>query len=147
MTEWKLPYAENIGHYWKTGISSPDTWIDKAKRLITEMGGQIEAEAFGASDGQAAFMFVFAIQGQRYKVVWPVLPTQYSTSKDIDARRQAATLLYHDIKAKVMTASVLGARVAFFSYLQLPDGRTAAEVATPELSTHFPLLLRTGASQ
>jgi hypothetical protein len=137
----ELPYAEDIGHYWKTGASAPETWMEKAKKVVTDLGGSIEAEGFGSAGGRAAYMFAFSIEGQRFKVVWPVLPTRY---KEIDARRQAATLLYHDIKAKAMTASVMGVRAAFFTYLALPDGRTASELVTPELSEHFPLLLRRG---
>jgi hypothetical protein len=137
----ELPYAEDIGHYWKTGQSSPDVWIDRAKKVITDMGGSIQAEGFGSTGGHAGYMLAFTIQGQKFKVVWPVLPIRYG-NKEVDARRQAATLLYHDIKAKAMTASVMGARVAFFSYLALPDGRTASDVATPELGEHFPLMLK-----
>lgn len=137
----ELPYAEDIGHYWKTGQSSPDTWLEKARKIIADIGGIIETEGYGSSSGYAAFMLTFSIDGQRFKVIWPVLPIRYG-SKEIDARRQAATLLYHDIKAKAMTASVMGTRVAFFSYLSLPDGRTASELATPELSEHFPMQLK-----
>ena len=60
------------------------------------------------------------------------------------ARIQAATLLFHDVKAKSITAKVLGFRAAFFSYLALPDGRTMAEMATPELVGAFPKLLMEG---
>jgi len=134
-----LPYAEDIGHYWKTSTSSPDVWMDKTKKVIQDIGGLVEAEGYGSSGERAAYMMAFSLSGQHYKVVWPVLPTL--RGKDIDARRQAATLLYHDIKAKAMTASVLGERVAFFSYLALPDGRIAGEVAAPELGQVFPLSL------
>ena len=50
-------------------------------------------------------------------------------------------MLYHDVKAKAMTASVLGAEVAFFSYMMLPDGRVSSELASPELAEAFPKLL------
>ena len=43
-------------------------------------------------------------------------------------------------KAKCISATVLGVRAAFFSYLALPDGRTAAEVSTPELAQSIPEL-------
>ena len=84
-------------------------------------------------------MLAFKIKDQKYKVVWPVLPT-YS-GKEGSAKRQAATLLYHDVKAKAMTASVLGVEVAFFSYMMLPDGRVSNELAKPELAEAFPKLL------
>ena len=50
-------------------------------------------------------------------------------------------MLYHDIKAKAVAAKVHGARAAFFQYLLLPDGRTAAQAAAPELTSLWPKLL------
>ncbi len=138
----ELPFAEDIGHYWQTSQSSPDTWIDRAKKIIQDMGGEILADGFGSSGERAAFMIAFKFGDHKFKVVWPVLPTH--SGIDAPAKRQAATMLYHDIKAKAMTASVLGRKAAFFSYLMLPDGRVANEVATPELSGMFPLQLREG---
>jgi len=135
-----LPYAEDIGHYWQTGKSPPDEWMRKCRALIEAIGGKVLAEGFGAADGKAAFLFSFSFGSDTYRVVWPVLPS--STGNTLAARRQAATLLYHDIKAKAMTASVLGNKVAFFSYLSLPDGRTASSLAVPELSEAFPILLK-----
>ncbi len=134
-----LPYAEDIGHYWQTGSSSPDTWIEKAKKQIEEVGGVINADAYGSMGSHAAFMIVFSIDNNKFKVVFPVLESK--TGKTLAAKRQAATMLYHDIKAKCIVASVLGTKAAFFSYLMLPDGRTASEVATPELAQYFPLQL------
>ncbi|GAI85532.1 unnamed protein product, partial [marine sediment metagenome] len=99
-------------------------------------------EGFGSVEGKAAYMMAFKIGNDSFKVVWPVLPSR--TGKPSAAKVQAATLLYHDIKAKAMTASVLGASVAFFSYMMLPDGRVASELARPELSDVFPLQLGAG---
>jgi len=138
----KLPYAEDIGHYWQTSQSSPDQWMQKTRKLIENLDGKVVAEGFGATDETAAYMMAFELKGQKYKVVWPVLPSV--TGKTLAAKRQAATLLYHDIKAKAMTASVLGTEVAFFSYMVLPDGRTASELTKPELSQSFPLQLKQG---
>lgn len=136
----KLPYAEDIGHYWQTSQSAPDQWMEKTRKLIENLGGKVTAEGFGATDANAAFMMAFELNSRRYKVVWPVLPS--ATGKNSAAKRQAATLLYHDIKAKCMTASVLGTEVAFFSYQQLPDGRVACELTSPELANSFPLQLK-----
>ncbi len=138
----ELPFAEDIGHYWQTSQSSPDQWIAKCRKLIEDIGGTVLAEGFGSVEDKSAYMMAFKIAADEFKVVWPVLPS--STGKTLAARRQAATLLYHDIKAKVMTASVLGPKVAFFSYLMLADGRTASELATPELSGSFPLQITQG---
>ncbi|MBE3142230.1 MAG: hypothetical protein IMZ53_16795 [Thermoplasmata archaeon] len=137
-----LPYAEDIGHYWQTSNSSPDSWLAKTTDLIKKSQGKIIAEGFGSAMGRAAFMLTFEIGGEKFKLVWPVLPSK--TKKDLAARRQAATLMYYDVKAKLMTASVLGFRDAFFQYLLLPDGRTTGEIALPELSQAFPQLLTDG---
>lgn len=134
-----LPYAEDVSHYWQTSQSSPDVWMDRAKRIIQDLGGEIIADAYGSSSGRAAFMLAFKIKGQNYKVVWPVLPSL--SGKEGAAKRQAATMLYHDVKAKAMTASVLGVEVAFFSYMMLPDGRVSSELAKPELAEAFPKLI------
>lgn len=138
----ELPFAEDVGHYWQTSSSSPDQWLERAKKLIVELEGTIVAEGYGSVEEHAAYMLAFKIGGDSFKVVWPVLPSR--TGKALAAKRQAATLLYHDIKAKAMTASVLGAKVAFFSYLMLADGRTASELATPELPGVFPFQLKQG---
>ncbi len=138
-----IPYAEDIGHYWQTGHSSPDIWLARATTQIEAIGGKVLREAFGRDcNGQAAFMLEFRIGQDTFKVVWPVLPTK-SPGKDLAARIQAATLLYHDVKARCMTAAVLGTKTAFFSYLLLPDGRSAVEVAAPELIAAMPKLLTT----
>lgn len=135
-----LPYAEDVGHYWQTSSSAPDTWIDRAKKIIQDMGGEILADGFGSAGGRAAFMLGFKFEAQQYKVIWPVLPTR--SGRETSAKRQAATLLYHDVKAKAMTASVLGVRAAFFSYLMLQDGRVTGELINPEIAEAFPLQLK-----
>ena len=136
----ELPYAEDIGHYWETSQSSPESWMDKTRKLIEALGGIVKAEGFGAVEGKSAYMMAFSIAEDSFKVVWPVLPSR--KGKNLAARRQAVTLLHHDIKAKAMTASVLGTRVAFFCYMMLPDGRTASEATKPELSEAYPLRLK-----
>lgn len=136
----ELPFAEDIGHYWKTSTISPSQWIVQARKLIESLNGTVLAEGFGSTEGASAYMIAFKINEESFKVVWPVLPSK--TGNIMAARRQAATLLYHDLKAKSMAASVLGPKVAFFSYLMLADGRTTSELATPELSRVFPLQLK-----
>ena len=129
----KLPYGESI-NYWKTSRSGSDIWIDRAKAQIEKFGGKVLAEGFGSNaEGRAAFMIGFQMDSEKFKAVWPVLPTEYEKDQKA-ARVQAATLLYHDVKGKCISASVLGARTAFFSYLMLPDGRTAIEATEKELT-------------
>jgi len=138
-------YAEDVGNYWKTSTVAPDTWIDKTKAEIKSAGGKVISEAFGSDDqGRSAYMLSFTFGADTFRAVWPVL----STRKPADARAariQAATMLYHDVKSKCVSAKVHGLRAAFFQYAVLPDGRTAAQVATPELVMSYPKLL-TGAS-
>ena len=85
-------------------------------------------------------MIAFEISGDRFKIVWPVLKSRSGNEKA--ARRQAATFIYHDVKAKCLSATVLGARSAFFSYLLLPDGRTVSEASDSEVIRLLPSIVR-----
>ncbi len=135
-------YADDI-NYWKTGSGSPDGWIEKAKRQIEQLGGNVLAEGFGSEGGRSAFMLGFEIHGEKFKAMWPVLQPR-KQKDELAARRQAATMLYHDIKAKCIAATVKGPRVAFFEYLMLPDGRTASEASDAELLEGIPTMLLIG---
>lgn len=136
-------YAEDVGNYWKTSTAGPDSWIDKTKAEIKTAGGRVIRDGFGDEEGRAAFMIEFTFGGSTFRVVWPVLPSK--TKAERAARIQAATMLYHDVKGKCVSAKVHGLRAAFFQYAVLPDGRTAAQVAAPELLELYPKML-TGAS-
>lgn len=60
MTNGEIVYAEDL-NYWKTGQSSPDTWIDHARKEIELAGGTVDNEAFGRdSYGRAAYMLAFS---------------------------------------------------------------------------------------
>jgi len=135
-------YAEDIGSYWKTSHrTSPDEWLEKAKREIIKAKGIILGEGFGSEPqtGRAAYMLAFAFKDERFKLIWPILPSR--TKNEKAARIQAATMLYHDVKARCMTAKVLGPRIAFFSYLMLSNGQTASQVADVELLESIPKFL------
>jgi hypothetical protein len=137
-----LPYAEEI-NYWKTGTSSPDTWIERAIRQIQALDGIVLAEAFGKDvNGRSAYMLAFEISRERFKAVWPVLSSKSGNEKA--ARIQAATLLYHDVKARCLTSKILGTRAAFFSYLILEDGRTISQISNDEIINVFPLMFTEG---
>lgn len=133
----KLPYAEDVS-YWKTGQSSPDTWMEKTRRCIKGINGKVSGEAFGQEGAQAAYMLRFQIGNDTFKIIWPVLSSRVGNEKA--ARIQAATFIYHDVKAKCDAARILGVRTAFFNYLVLPDGRTAAHASAPELMIGIPNL-------
>lgn len=115
--------------------------MDRTKKQVMDLGGMVLAEGFGSepATGRAAFMLAFEIGGDRFKIVWPVLPSRDGNQGA--ARIQAATMLYRDVKAKCISATVIGARAAFFSFLMLPDGRTATEVTMPELVEAWPRML------
>jgi len=132
-------YAEEV-NYWQTSRTSPDAWLEKAKREVIRAKGSVLREGFGSDQtGRAVYMLVFEFHGDRFKAVWPVLPSKSGNERA--ARIQAATMLYHGVKARCVSARILGHRAAFFTYFLLPDGRTAAEVSTPDLLEAMPKLL------
>jgi hypothetical protein len=103
------------------------------------------AEAFGRQHGEAAFMLRFLLDDDTFRVVWPVLEGKYEGDEQNasflrSARRQAATMLYHDVKASCVKARVMGARTAFFAHLEMNDGRVASELSGAEVA-RFPKLL------
>jgi len=137
----ELPAAEDV-NYWKTGASSPDSWIAKAIQLIQlieDAGGVVTAEAFGRKAGHSAYVLAFEIDHQEFRIEWPVLVSK--SGEEAAARRQAATFIYHDVKAKYMALKVKGPRVAFLEYMVLPDGRPAGMLAAPQLMQAIPRLL------
>lgn len=137
-------YADQFP-YWKSGGSSPEAWVDKACREVERAGGRVVLEMFAQNSAQmqAGYLLQFQLEGDGFRIQWPVL--QPRQAKDLPAaRRQAATMLYHDVKTRCVSARVLGARRAFFGFLVLPDGRTAAECAAGELKA-LPAVLRTQA--
>lgn len=97
-------------------MASPDTWTERAIKQIEKLGGKVLTEAFGSepATGRSAFMIGFEINNDKFKLAWPVLPTKTAGGNERAARIQAATMLYHDVKARCITATVLGSRKAFF---------------------------------
>ncbi len=132
-------YAEDVP-YFQTSQSSADTWIDKCKKEIASVGGKVQAEAFGQdATGRAAFMLAFSIGEDTFRLTWPVLASKKGNTKA--AKIQASTALYHDVKARVVSAKFLGARAAFFTFLMLPNGRTASEVGATDFLALVPRLM------
>jgi len=132
----QLPYAED-SNYFQTGKSTPDTWIDKAADQVEKIGGQVIMRGMGThpDSGQSAFIFIFEIDGDTFRIVWPVLPLKsHTTTKARGAKRQAATFLFYDVKARCLSSAILGTRSAFFSFIMLPDGRVASEVEKSEIA-------------
>ncbi len=144
----KKPIPEEL-RYWKTSQSSPDGWIDKTIKIMKEYGAVFTGRAHGhdMTTGQEAYMMQFTLEEDHYKIVWPVLEPKQENDRNA-ARRQAATMLYHDIKARIMYATVHGTRNAFLPMLLVTDslGRLLpmGMVATPELADAIPKMLRSG---
>ena len=140
-------YAEDLP-YWKTSKTGADGWLQKAVKEIHKAGGVILSEGFGSSGGIAAFLIRFEVDEQTYRVVWPCADSKWAHNEadarkfENSARRQAATMLYHDVKAMCVKARAIGFEVAFFSHLELSNGRVASEmVGAPG---DLPKLLGTG---
>lgn len=132
----ELPQAKSLP-YWKTSRSSPEDWVRKACAEIERAGGEIELclpSAYQA--GRMAHVIGFRVNGNAFKLIWPVLA--HDSEDSVAALRQAATMLYHDVKSRCLLARVFGARWAFHAELILPSGRTAGQLTTPELLEQLP---------
>ncbi len=120
-----LPFAETLP-YWKTSKSGVESWLDKTEKLIEGIGGINDTRIVGKSGGKEGIMLGYRVEGDNYKLSWPVLPVK----KDVDrnaALRQCATMIYHDTKARVARIKIFGPRVVFADWLVLESGRTLAE--------------------
>lgn len=132
-------YADDLP-YFKTSQVVSDTWIDMAKEEIRRAKGKVETEAFASSDGKQAFLLTFAFGEDHYSIQWPVLAVRKSTDAKA-AKIQAATMLYHDVKSRCISARVLGVRSAFMGYLLLDNGLTASQVTNAEYMMLVPKVL------
>lgn len=137
----KVIYAEDIGHYWKTSQSSPDTWLENTKKEIRAIGGVIIGEMVGMINGKAGLMLEFKADNQHFRIIYPVLPTR-KESDSIAAKRQAATAMYHEVKALCVSVKFRGITATFHNYLLLPDGRIASQLTAPEIEDLIPLAYR-----
>lgn len=134
----EYPNAEDL-NYWKTSKSNAGAWLDKAEKIVEDLGGTVILRAKGNEGGRTAFLMEFELEGDCFRAIWPVLPCKEGDEKA--AERQAATMLYHDVKARTLRVAIFGARVAFFDFLLLEDGRTAAQLTNTELLEKTPRAL------
>lgn len=119
--------------YWNTGRSDPDSWLDKAEKIINDLGGAVTARGSAEEEGVAMFMMKFrASDGSVFIVRWPCLSIDNEKERP-SARRQAATMLYHDVKNRALNARVFGLEFAFLQFKALPDGRTVGDLTTAEI--------------
>ena len=126
-----LPLADEM-NYWKTSKSSAESWLSKASDMIEKHGGTVYLSAKGKHLEQTAFCIEFNFDNEHFRSVWPVLNYKYR-GDDKAAERQAATMLFYDIKNRCMKMAIFGARASFFDMLRLPDGRTAGQLANENL--------------
>lgn len=112
--------------YWKTSSSSPGTWSERTRGLIEKNGGEVIGNGTMKKGGVECFVMSFDFGEDRFSACWPVLDHKYK-GDEVAARRQAATMLYHDVKNRVVAMQVFGARIAFLGWLSLPDGSTVQD--------------------
>lgn len=129
-----MKYAEDC-NYWKTSRTSADQWLDKTCKLIKSFNGKLLSNAFGndATTNAAAYMVRFSIDGETFQIVWPVMKSKKGDIQS--ANRQAATMMYHDVKAKCVSAQVLGFRTAFFTWLEI-EGKPMFRLSQNDLLQH-----------
>ncbi len=127
----KLPYAHDL-NYWKTSKSPAGVWIDRATEQIEDHGGAVLMSAKSNHLGNTAYCIEFTFNSERFKAVWPVLESQYSNEEKA-CERQAATMLFHDIKSRCMKIAIFGARYAFFDMVLLEDGRIAGQLSNDDI--------------
>lgn len=140
MSNNELPYAYTLP-YWRTSKASADTWIDKTVDVLRKLGASVTGVGYAGSEAVSAYVIVFKYGEEVFRVTWPVLKLRDPDEANA-ARIQAATLLYHDCKAKAVAATVLGFRTAFIGQLMLPEGKTVSESSHAALLHHVkPLAL------
>lgn len=123
----ELPYGEDVP-YWKTGRTDPSTIIAGVVSMIEDYGGTVTQELQGRVGSRAGFLIEFFLEGDDYRVAWPVLESKKGAGTErIAAMRQAATFIKHDVKAKLLSASVIGVKAAFSPYLITEQGVTVME--------------------
>lgn len=135
-----LPYAEDV-NYWRTGRTSPDGWIDKAIKMLIELDAKISVKGMVWQDGHAAAVMAWTLDGESYRIMWPVLVTRDGNTDHVAARIQAATFLYRHVKARCMEAKIFGARTAFIGSLMVDRQRTVSQLANEDLRRVTPKLL------
>ena len=117
-----LPYAESVNYY-KTGRTAADKKLDQTSRLIEDVGGEIHMKMLGMMYGRSAVILGFTLDGVPHQIAWPILETKRGEKDTTAARLQAATFVYHDVKAKVVSYQVLGA--AAFADIRMIESRNS----------------------
>ncbi len=131
-------YAEDV-NYWKTSQSGVESILDNAKKEIKAVGGSITGSGMLEQHNLSLVFVAFTLGDDDFRIAFPVLePRSKSPANETAARRQAASALYHSVKARCVEMKFTGARAAFGGYRLLPTGHTDGETATPELVALLP---------
>ena len=94
---------------------------------ITKAAGIVTTKAVVETEDRACIFLEFRFAADIFKIDWEALESRKGDRKA--ALIQAAAMIYHDIKAKVVSAQVKGHRKAFIEYLKLPSGYVVADLA------------------
>lgn len=132
----EIIYGDTV-NYWKTSTKASESWLASTKKLIQDIEGKVHTEMIATVSGKTAIMLGFAIGDDNYKIVYPILAIRKEADRQA-ATIQAATALYHEVKALIVSAKFRGIRGAFTAYLVLPDGRTAGDLSAPEIANAMP---------
>lgn len=138
-----LPYAEGI-NYWQSNSNDPNVTLGRAKKLIEDIGGRIDSEFIGMYQGQAMVVLGFTLQGESFRIDQVVLPSREKGPDCPAARRQAASMIHHAVKNRVVEAKVKGAVTAFVNY-KLIQGTPVEQLADPRMAEMAQRLLPAGA--
>ncbi len=138
MSKSKPLCAEDLP-YWKTSQVATDSWLAKASAEITKAGGVVRGQGNLMMDGKQVVFIEFLIESEPYRIGYPALQTRVK-GQERAAIIQAATAMYHDVKARCVSLRWLGARTAFGGYRLLPNGQTDGQISTPELAQVLMLL-------
>lgn len=136
-------YAEQA-NYFGTSQRAADTWLKIAEKELVTVGGRVLRKAAVEEESHAAFMIEFLLDGDTFRMVYPVMECRKKTPQNFDkAKVQAATFLYHSVKARALDIKILGARVAFGSWLLVDGKRSVADVVRNGSGAALPKMLQT----
>lgn len=136
--EW---YAED-SNYFGTSSRAAETWLEMAKKELMLVGGKDIRKAAVEENDTAVYVIEFTLDGDTYRMSYPAMPCKKATSQNLKkAKVQAATFLYHAIKARALDMKILGAKAAFGSFMLVDGLRTVSDVLTGTPSAALPILL------
>lgn len=136
----KLPFGEDIGHYWRTSKKDAGYWLNSVRDMIVSIPGcKVLKKVDYEENDQNFFLVEFTVGLDWFKIIYPVLPVRQLKDREA-ARVQAVTLMFHEVKSRMMLIKIFGIHYAFLNYLVADNGKTVSQMAVPELAK-LPILL------